>query len=116
MTSIGSNPASLVAASTGLFDDLVMNAPDFCMYAPVSARDMHCSVAFTRILRAVNAEVRTHCPVRAIDATGGVTFRWRALPAVEEPALQFYPETMPATERIDFGALSRGGPGVGTSK
>ena len=89
------NPATLVAASTVLFDDLVMNAPGFCSYALVSARDMHCSVAFTRILRGVNAEVRTALPGQSYrtQLAGSLSDGARCRLSME-PAVQFYPQSL----------------------
>ncbi len=95
------DPATLVAASTVLFDDIVPNAPGFCTYALVSARDMHASIAFTRILRGVNAEVRTALP--------GNTYRTQLAGSLSdgarcrlsmEPAVQFFPQSMPAPNEL----------------
>jgi hypothetical protein len=95
------NPATLVAASTVLYDGVVANAPGFCTYTPVSARDMHCTIAFTRIIRAANAEVRSALP--------GQSFRTRLAGSLSEgaecrvstePALQFFPQTMPAPNEL----------------
>ncbi len=95
------NPATLVAASTVLFDDLVMNAPGFCSYALVSARDMHCSVAFTRILRGVNAEVRTALPGQSYrtQLAGSLSDGARCRLSME-PAVQFYPQSLPAPNEL----------------
>jgi len=57
-----SNPASQVAPSTVLYDGTVENACDFCTYATVNAANLQCSVTFTRLIRAVDAEVRTAMP------------------------------------------------------
>ena len=95
------NPGSLVAPSTVLFDGVVANAPGFCVYAPVSARDLHCSLSFTRITRAVNAEVRSALP--------GQNYRTRLAGSLadgaqcklsKEPALQFYPQSLPAPNEL----------------
>jgi hypothetical protein len=56
------NPASLVAPSTVLYDDVIANAPDYCSYSLVNATNMHCSFTFTRLMRAVDAEVRSALP------------------------------------------------------
>ncbi len=91
------NPGSYDAASMVLFDGVISNAPGFCDYVLVTALDFHGSIAFTRILRAVSAEVRT-CPE-------GQSFRTRLVGSVSdgsecrissEPALQFFPMYIPA--------------------
>ncbi len=91
------NPGSQVAASTVLFDGIVANAPAYCTYALISALDLHCNLTFTRITRAVNAEVRS--------ALLGESFRTRLAGSLSdgaqckvtrEPALQFYPQSLPA--------------------
>ena len=96
-----SNPASQVAPSTVLFDDIVANAPAFCVYTLVNARDLHCNFTFTRIMRGVNAEVRSALP--------GQGYRTRLAGSLSdgaqckisaEPSLQFFPQTMPAPNEL----------------
>jgi len=53
------SPASLVAPSTVLYDGILQASSDFCNYALINAGNMQCSIAFTRFLQAVDAEVRT---------------------------------------------------------
>ncbi|MGC2198134.1 MAG: hypothetical protein WA628_25915, partial [Terriglobales bacterium] len=95
------NPGSQVAASTVLFDGIVANAPAFCIYALLSARDLHCGMTFTRMTRAVNAEVRSALP--------GQSYRTRLAGSLSdgaqckvsmEPALQFFPQAMPAPNEL----------------
>lgn len=95
------NPGSQVAASMVLFDEVIENAPDFCVYALISAVDVHCNLTFTRITRAVNAEVRSALP--------GESYRTRLAGSLSdgaecrlsrEPALQFFPQTMPAPNEM----------------
>ena len=57
-----SNPASMVALATILFDDLITNVPSFCTYAPVNAATMQCSIAFTYAAHISLAEVRMALP------------------------------------------------------
>jgi hypothetical protein len=57
-----SNPATMVAAPTILFDDVVTSAPGFCTYALVNATSMHCSVAYTYAAHISLAEVRMALP------------------------------------------------------
>lgn len=56
------NPGSLEAPSIVLFDGVVANFPDACTYCLVNATSMHCSIAFTRILRISDALVRSALP------------------------------------------------------
>ena len=53
------NPATQVAPSTVLYDGLLSNTPSFCIYSLVNAATLQCSIAFTRLIRAVDAEVRS---------------------------------------------------------
>ncbi len=57
-----SNPASLVAPATVLFDDVIANAPGFCTYALVNATSMQCSIAYTYVTHISMAEVRSALP------------------------------------------------------
>ena len=95
------NPATMVAASTVLYDGIVANAPGLCTYALINARDLHCQVTFTRITRAANAEVRSALP--------GSNFRTRLTGSLAEgaeckistePSLTFYPQTLPAPNEL----------------
>jgi hypothetical protein len=56
------NPGSQVAPSAVLYDGVIPSAPDFCTYAPVNATNLQCAIAFTRMIQAVDAEVRTALP------------------------------------------------------
>ncbi|MGH9511906.1 MAG: hypothetical protein ACRD2U_07190 [Terriglobales bacterium] len=62
------NPASLVAPSIVLYDGVIEASSDFCKYAVVNATNMQCTVAFTRLIQAADAEVRT-----ALKGQGYVT-------------------------------------------
>ncbi|HTZ96993.1 MAG TPA: hypothetical protein VMB18_11385 [Terriglobales bacterium] len=56
------NPATEVAPATVLYDGVISGAPDFCTYALVNAANLQCSVAFTRLIQAVDTEVRSALP------------------------------------------------------
>jgi len=56
------NPGSQVAPSTVLYDGVIDSAPDFCTYAPVNATNLQCAIAFTRMIQAVDAQVRSALP------------------------------------------------------
>lgn len=62
------NPANQATPATVLYDGMVSAAPDFCSYAPVNATNLHCSVSFTRLVQAVDCEVRSALPGQS-DAT-----------------------------------------------
>lgn len=95
------NPASQVAASTVLFDDIVASAPAFCVYALVNASDLHCNFTFTRITRAVNAEVRSALPGQAYRTRlAGSLSDGAQCRISKEPSLQFFPQTMPALSEV----------------
>lgn len=57
-----SNPATQAAPSTVLYDGVISSAPGFCAYALINAANLQCSIAFTEIIRAVDAEVRSALP------------------------------------------------------
>ena len=94
------NPPTIVAASTVLFDGSLPAAPDYCTYALMNSAagaGLHASVAFTRILRAVDAEVRS-CKLAA-------SYRTRLVGALSDgaecgvystPELSFFPAYVPA--------------------
>ncbi len=56
------NPATMVAASTVLYDSVVNGAPAFCTYALVNSPGLQCSIAFTRFIQPPDAEVRSALP------------------------------------------------------
>ena len=94
------NPASLVADSIVLYDDIIPGAPGFCTYALVNAANMNCTIAFTRFVQAVDAEVRT--------ALLGASYVTRLVGAQSDGAectilssgtLEFYPQYLPETNQ-----------------
>jgi hypothetical protein len=56
------NPATQVAPSLVLYDGVIPAAPGFCNYSLINTADMHCSIAFSRLIQSVDAEVRTALP------------------------------------------------------
>ena len=98
------NPGSQVVASTVLFDDVIANAPAFCVYALLNAQDTHCNLTFTRITRAVNAEIRSALPGQSYRTQlAGSLSDGAQCKVSKEPALQFYPQTLPAKEQAITG-------------
>jgi hypothetical protein len=91
-----SNPATLVAPATVLFDDLISNAPGFCAYALVNATSMQCSVAYTYATHIALAEVRTALPnssyatqlVESLSDGGQCSIE-------SSTSLEFYPQYVP---------------------
>jgi len=92
------NPATAVAPSTVLYDSLISGAPGFCSYVLVNAANLNSSIAFTRILQAVDAEVRSALP--------NGTYRTRLVGSLSDgaeckilssPALEFFPKYAPAS-------------------
>jgi len=97
------NPATQVAPSTVLWDNLMTTAPGFCTYALIDAANLQCAVAFTLIQEVPNAEVRSALP--------GQGFSTRLVGDLREGAectitssdtLEFYSEYVPAAnEQIE---------------
>ena len=103
------NPATFGAVSTILYD-AVLSAPAYCTYAPVNATSMQGSLNFIRMLRAVDAEVRSTIP--------GQPTRTRLIGTIAEGAecvitqdhdLQFFSPFVPvANEAIAVRYRNRG--------
>jgi hypothetical protein len=56
------NPATQVAPAAVLYDGVFSGAPGFCTYALVNVTNAQCSIAFTRMIQAVDTEVRSALP------------------------------------------------------
>jgi hypothetical protein len=56
------NPATMVAPALVLYDGVTSGAPSFCTYALVNSRSLYCAIAFTRLIQAIDVEVRTALP------------------------------------------------------
>jgi hypothetical protein len=96
------NPGSMTAPSTVLYDGLLANTPALCTYALVNSANLHCSLAFTRLLRAANVEVRS-----ARESEGyhtrlvGSRSEGAECRISSESTLQFFPQSIPiANEKI----------------
>ena len=59
------NPGTLALPATVLFDDVFGSVPAFASYALANGADLHAQVAYTRLQRVVNAEVRSMIPDQA---------------------------------------------------
>ncbi|HVP43066.1 MAG TPA: hypothetical protein VMS96_06515 [Terriglobales bacterium] len=105
-----SDPATLAAPSTVLYDGVIAGAPGWCVYAPVNAISLHCSLTFTRARRMSEAEVRSAVP------NGG--YRTRLVgdfadgcecAVTNGPEVAFYAEYVPVlNEKIVVRYRSRG--------
>jgi hypothetical protein len=91
------NPASQIAPATVLYDGVIANAPGFCTYTLINAGNIQCSVAFTIIWLPVDALVRS-TPVgeNTVTVPTGSLLDGAQCHVSTEPALQFYPEYIPA--------------------
>jgi hypothetical protein len=95
------NPLTLVAPPTVLYDGVISSAPDFCTCALINSASLYCAVAFTRLIQAVDAEVRS--------ALAGQSYITQLVGSLEEgaeceitssPALEFYPQYAPAANQL----------------
>jgi hypothetical protein len=59
------NAGSFAAASIVLYDAVIPNAPAYCTYALINAVTLTADIAFCRMLRAIDAEVRSTVPSQA---------------------------------------------------
>jgi hypothetical protein len=95
------NPGSVVAPSTVLYDGVVLSAPGFCIYALVNSADLHCSLAFTRILRPSDIEIRSAFPGQPYRTRlSGSLSEGAECRVSSEPALLFYPGFTPASNEL----------------
>ncbi len=95
------NPATQIAPATVLFDDIIANAPGFCTYALINAGSIQCSVAFTYIWLPVDALVRgTPYGGNTVTILTGSLLEGAECQISTEPALEFYPEYIPAANEL----------------
>lgn len=96
-----SNPESLVAPATVLFDGLVANAPGFCTYALVNAINMQCNISYTYAAHVSLAEVRTALPdSNYVTQVVGALSDGAECEITSDPSLDFYPEYVPALNQL----------------
>lgn len=95
------NPATMVAPSLVLYDGVISGAADFCTYALVNAMNMHCSIAYTYASHISLAEVRTALPGSAYvtQLVGSLSDGAQCL-ITADPALDFYPQYVPALNEL----------------
>jgi hypothetical protein len=96
-----SNPATLVAPATVLFDDVIESAPGFCTYALVDAVNMQCSIAYTYVAHISLAEVRTALPSTSyITQLVGALSDGAECEITSDPSLDFYPQYVPVLNQL----------------
>ncbi len=90
------NPATLVAAATVLYDDVITDAPGFCTYALVDAIHMQCSIAYTYVAHISLAEVRMALPGSSyVTQLAGALSDGAACEIASSTTLDFYPQYVP---------------------
>ncbi len=95
------NPATQIAAATVLFDDIISNAPGFCTYSLINAGSIQCSLAFTYIWLPVDALVRGTLPGEdTVTILTGSLLDGAQCQVTTAPALEFYPEYIPAANEL----------------
>ncbi len=96
-----SNPATLIAPGTVLFDDVITNAPGFCTYALVNAASMHCGIAYTYLAHISLAEVRTALPSASyVTQLVGSLSDGAECEITSSPSVDFYPQYVPALNEL----------------
>jgi hypothetical protein len=96
-----SNPATLVAPATVLYDDVIDGTPGFCTYALVNAVSMQCSIAYTYVAHISLAEVRTALPSASyITQLVGALSDGAECEITSDPSLDFYPQYVPVLNQL----------------
>jgi hypothetical protein len=95
------NPATEVAPATVLYDGVISSAPDFCTCALVNSANLQCAIAFTRLIQAVDAEVRSALPGQGyITQMVGTLEEGAECEITSSSALEFYPQYAPAANQL----------------
>jgi hypothetical protein len=95
------NPATQIARATVLYDGVIANAPGFCTYALINAGSIQCSLAFTYIWLPVDALVRGTLPGESpVTVLAGALLDGAECQVTTAPALEFYPEYIPAANEL----------------
>jgi hypothetical protein len=95
-----SNPASLVAPATVLYDGVISNAPGFCTYALVNAVNMQCSIAYTYVAHIDLPVVRTALPSASYVTQLVGSISEGAECEISSTSLKFYPQYVPALNTL----------------
>lgn len=94
------NPASEVAPSAVLYDGVISSVPDFCNYALVNAANLQCAIAFSRMIQAVDAEVRSALPGQSYTTMLVGALSDGAECNVTSSELEFYSSYVPASNQL----------------
>jgi hypothetical protein len=95
-----SNPATQVAPATVLYDGIISGAPNFCTYALVNAARLQCAIAFTRLILAVDAQVRTALPGQSyVTCLVGPLNEGSDCDISSSAELKFYSASIPAANQ-----------------
>jgi hypothetical protein len=95
------DPSSMIAPSTVLYDSVVFSAPALCTYSLVNSPGLHCAIAFTKFVQAIDAEVRSALP--------GQPYRTRLVGPLSAggecnvysgPTLDFFNQHVPAPNEL----------------
>ncbi len=96
-----SNPATLVAPATVLYDDVITDAPGFCTYVLVDAVNMRCSIAYTYVAHISLASVRTALPNASyVTELVGALSDGAECEITSDPSLDFYPAYVPVLNQL----------------
>jgi hypothetical protein len=96
-----SNPATLVAPATVLYDDVITDAAGFCSYALVNAASMQCSIAYTYVAHIPLPLVRTALPSATyVTQLVGALSDGAECEITSDPSLDFYPAYVPALNEL----------------
>jgi len=91
-----SDPRTLVAPATVLYDDVMTNAAGYCTYALVNAGSMYCSIAYTYAAHISLAEIRTAMPDAGyVTQLAGSLSDGGQCRIVSATTLDFYPQYVP---------------------
>jgi hypothetical protein len=108
-----SNPATLVAPATVLYDEVITDAPGFCSYVLVNAASMQCSIAYTYVAHISLAEVRTALPSASyVTQLVGALSEGAECEITSSPSLDFYPAYVPALNELIVASYRGNGPAV----
>ena len=101
-----SNPTTLVAPATVLYDDVITGAPGFCSYALVNAANMECSIAYSYVAHISLPEVRTSLQISPTQYAPYVTqlvgplSEGASCEISSSPSLDFYPQYLPPLNQL----------------
>jgi hypothetical protein len=95
------NPGSMASPSTVLYDGLIGHAPALGTYALVNSTNLRCSIAFTRVLRAANVQVRSARPSEPYRTRlVGSRSEGAECRVSSESTLQFFPQSVPIANEM----------------